>query len=216
MSETTENTRRHTRAGTAQRNDGKATATKIVNAAYKLLQTGGAADFSMRNVADRAGIRLANLQYYYPKKEDLIRALMAHVGEIYNARYKKHLAAVENSPASRLKAAIELNLKDIVNPETRHFFIQFWPLLGVADNYSGELLSHFYAPQKRQLATLIAELNPALTSEDVTRRAELITATFEGLMVTANFDQADSEDLIALIFQQILTIANNPPLESNA
>lgn len=56
------------RRGTAKRSDGKATADKIVEAAYPLLQTGGAAEWSLRNVADRAGIRLANLQYYFPKK----------------------------------------------------------------------------------------------------------------------------------------------------
>ncbi|NIB40421.1 TetR/AcrR family transcriptional regulator [Pseudomaricurvus alkylphenolicus] len=205
---TKSNTPKRTRAGTAQRTDGKATAVKIVEAAYQLLKTDGADDFSLRNVAQKAEVRLANLQYYYPRKEALIRALMEYVGDEYDRRYERHLLSVEDSPLGRFKAVIEFNLADVSAPETRHFFIQFWPLLGVADNYTGELLAQFYTPQKRQLCSRIKELNPALTPQEITLRSELITAMFEGLMVTSSLEHSDLEAMKTLILDQALALVS--------
>lgn len=173
-----------TRSGTAGRAAGKQTSAKIVHSAYEILQVGGYADFSMRKIADKAGIRLANLQYYFPRMENLIKALMDHVGEIYDARYALQLANTGENPLARFKAAIELNIEDVSDPATRHFFIQFWPFLGVADNYTGELMVEFYQPQHHQMRELIKDLNPAMRDQDVMLRAEMITALFEGLLVT--------------------------------
>ncbi len=172
------------RSGPAERSAGKNTATKIVHSAYEILLKGGYADFSMRKIADTAGVRLANVQYYFPKMDNLIKALMDHVGEIYDKRYELQLAKVEDDPLARFIACIELNFDDVNNPETRHFFIQFWPFLGVADNYTGELLVEFYQPQHQQISKLVKDLNPSLTDEEAMLRAEVITALFEGLLVT--------------------------------
>ena len=54
---------------------GNDTAARIVLAARELLMNEGYAQFSMRNVAARAGLHLANVQYYYKTREDLVRAL---------------------------------------------------------------------------------------------------------------------------------------------
>lgn len=177
---------RHTRSGTARRDIGKATAVKLVKTAHELLMEGGYEDFSMRNIAKAAGVRLANLQYYFPKKEDLIRALMYYVGELYEKNYEECLGKVDDSPLARFKAAIAFNMDDIFCIKTRHFFIQFWPLIAIVDNYSGELLSEFYAPQLHQFEELIRELDPDADDNEIMRRAEMIIALIDGLMVVAN------------------------------
>ncbi len=173
------------REGTALRASGRRTAARIVEAAYDMLKTGDSANFSLRNVAEAAGIRLGNLQYYFQRREDLIRAVLDHVGEVYNRRYDDLLAAAPDSAEGRFEAVIRWNFEDVGATETRHFFIQFWGLLSEADDYTGELLAQLYAPQLRRLQERILELVPALDPDNAQLRAEIIAAMIEGFTVQA-------------------------------
>lgn len=189
------------RAGTATRRSGRDTAAKIVKAAYDLLMSGGYADFSMRNTADRAGVRLANLQYYFPKKEDLIQALMNYVGAIYDGNYARCLSEAGDSPQEQFEAAVRFNLDDINNLDTRHFFIQYWPLLGMLDNYDGKVLAEAYSSQLQQMEELITALHPEATGDEVEHRAGLLSAMFEGMMIVGPSPDDDPEKLQA--FKQL-------------
>jgi len=172
----------------------------------------GYADFSMRSVAKAAGVRLANLQYYFPKKEDLIRALIGYVGELYDSRYLKQLERAGAHPLARFKGAIEFNLDDIFCRKTRHFFIQFWPLIAIVDDYSGKLLHQFYLPQLRQLQALVDALHPGLDDIELRRRAEMIAALIEGLMVvTLPPEKQHEESFRKDIVRQCLAIAAGCP-----
>jgi AcrR family transcriptional regulator len=73
------------RQGTATRRAGKETAARLVAAAHDQLEAETLERFSMRNVAERAGVSLANLQYYFPRREDLLRALYQDLGTRYRA-----------------------------------------------------------------------------------------------------------------------------------
>lgn len=46
----------------------------IINQAITILREEGASSLSMRKVADQCGIRLSNVQYYFPDKEALVKA----------------------------------------------------------------------------------------------------------------------------------------------
>ena len=54
---------------------------KIWRGAAELFRERGYAGVSMRDIADRAGIRVGNLTYYYPKKEDLVEAMYLEAAE---------------------------------------------------------------------------------------------------------------------------------------
>src|SRR5438270_6942797 len=89
------------------------TALRIVEAARELLMTEGYAQFSMRNVAARAGLHLANVQYYYKTREDLVTALLNDTGERYRTSYQELRAKAPTDREARFKAIVEYNLKDI-------------------------------------------------------------------------------------------------------
>ena len=133
------------REGTATRRAGKETARKILAAARSLLTREGYAQFSMRNLADAAGLRLANLQYYFPRRDDLVRAILADTGDMYAEAYERILDGASEDPAERFKIVLDYQLKDIFVPETRRFFIQLWALLNSIDDASGSLLGELYA-----------------------------------------------------------------------
>ena len=78
---------------------------------------------------------------------------------------------------------IQVNLDDIMNRETRQFFIQFWSLLDGMDSHSGRLLGELYAIDIGQLSGSIAAMHPATPRDEIKRRATLLAAMIEGLMV---------------------------------
>lgn len=164
---------------------GKETVARILDTACEILRTEGYERFSMQGIAKRLGRRLSNIQYYFKTRDDLIRAVIQRVEQTYDRHYEQTLAQAGDSPEGRFRAVIEFNFFDSGNTDTRHFFIQLWPLLSTADNYSGELMRRLYISQLQQFAERIQELTPGLDMDEALIRAEMIAAMFEGLMVTA-------------------------------
>lgn len=63
----------------------------IVAAALDVIATQGIDGVSMRTVAAAAGVSLAQVQYYFRSKDQLIRAGYAAIGEQYLAAVEHHL-----------------------------------------------------------------------------------------------------------------------------
>lgn len=143
----------------------------------------GYAQFSMRNVAAEAGMRLANVQYYFPTRGDLIHALMEDTQERYREAYRECLLEAPPDRHERFKAIFEFNLRDVSNPETRRFFTQMWALLDTLDSDSGNLLSEFYERDIAAWSERVLEINPDCSAAEARRRATLMAAMIEGLVV---------------------------------
>ncbi len=159
------------------------TAQRVLKAARELLMEGGYARFSMRNVAAQAGLHLANVQYYFPGRDALVRGLFESTGEQYRSAYERLLAKAPPDPRARFEAVLEFNLEDIVQARTRRFFMQLWALLNTLDGDSDALLGELYDIDIAQLSERIAELDPAAPATEIRRRATLLAAVIEGLMV---------------------------------
>lgn len=171
------------RTGTATRQGGRRTARRILDAARDLLASSGYASFSMRNVADKAGVRLANLQYYYPRRDDLIRALLAFTSDHYANAYREIMEQTASDDSDRLELILRYQLQDVFKAETRHFFIQLWALLDSVETATDHLLGDLYAYDIAQLAAAIKAFDPDVKPALARERATLIAATIEGLMV---------------------------------
>jgi AcrR family transcriptional regulator len=127
----------------AARSKGKAREVDIIVAAQTVLANEGYEQFTLRNVADKVGMRLSHLQYYFATKGDLVRALLAHVAQEYAQKTAEVLAQVPDTPTARFMAWIDYLLHDCWDPRTRHFFVQLWGLAESEDASSGELLAGF-------------------------------------------------------------------------
>jgi AcrR family transcriptional regulator len=185
--------------GPAVRRAGNDTAARIVLAARELLMNEGYAQFSMRTVAARAGLHLANVQYYYKTREDLVRALLEDTGARYRASYDTLLAQTPVDRLARFKAIIEFNLKDIATSETRRYFIQLWALLTEIDGRAGHLMNDLYAIDIQQLSGCIAELVPDTETAEVRRRASVLAAMIEGLVVVRGAHSRNPAELKRLM-----------------
>lgn len=170
------------RKGTATRSAGKATSRKVLAAARSLLMRDGYAQFSMRNVAKAAGLHLANLQYYFPTRSDLVHALLASTRDLYVEAYERLLEGVTDDPVRRFQVVLKYQLEDIFVTETRQFFVQLWALLSTEES-AGELLGELYSYDIEALGEIIQAMDPSLSAAVVKQRATLLASTIEGLMI---------------------------------
>jgi len=200
-----------TRSGTAKHHGGKATAAKIVAAAREVLQNKGYAHFSMRKIATTAGLHLANVQYYYPTKDDLVRALFLDTANRYRDLYEERMKDAGSDPILRFERLIYANFDDILNKKTRQYFIQFWALLDELDNHSGRLLGELYALDIGILGDVIQSMHPDVDKDEIERRATLLAAMIEGLMVVRGAGTRRSvkvNQLLDRAYKTTLAIAN--------
>ena len=181
------------RSGTARRRAGRETAARIVQAAHDLLESENLDRFSMRAVAEQAGVSLANLQYYFPGREDLAQALSLDLDARYRAAYEERLAVAGDSPIERFRAVMQYNMEDIARQTTRRFFIQLWALMGSLDEFEGHYIGQVYKVDIGQLSEHIAALHPELSAAEITRRATLTAAMIEGLLVVINTIESEKE-----------------------
>jgi len=186
------------RAATGRR-AGNDTAARIVLAARELLMTQGYAQFSMRNVAARAGLHLANVQYYYKTREALVKALLDDTGERYRSSYEELRAKGPTDREARFRAVVEFNLEDIATSETRRYFIQLWALLTEIDGRAGHLMNDLYAIDIQQLSDCIADLVPDTDAAEVRRRASILAAMIEGMVVVRGAHSRNPAELKKLM-----------------
>jgi AcrR family transcriptional regulator len=185
--------------GTASRRAHNETAGRIVLAARELLMNEGYAQFSMRNVAARAGVHLANVQYYFKTREDLVRALLDDTGARYRASYDELRASAPADRTARFEAVIDFHLKDVATWETRRYFIQLWALLTTIDGHSGGLMNDLYAIDIQQISECIAELTPDTEPAEVRRRASVLAAMIEGMVVVRGAHSRSAPELKRLM-----------------
>ena len=201
--------------GTATRKGGQQTAAKILQAAHDMLASEPLVRFTLRNIAGKAGVSLANLQYYYPRREALIEAMMKDIDRRYRDACQSAISTQSASaPSEQIEAVLRFQLEDSTQTKTRQFFIQLWALLGSMDNFSGRYLEALYAYDLEILSKPISALHSDLAKAEVRDRALLIASLVEGLMVLVgdtSKKRASTKRTVDLLFQTALNIALEPP-----
>jgi AcrR family transcriptional regulator len=102
---------------------------KIVDAALKLSNRQGFAAMSLRDLGREAGLSLGALYAYFSSKEELLRIIQQHGGQVVMRVLRDQIEGIDN-PTARLKRAIyaHLYLSEIMQPwfyfsymETKNF-----------------------------------------------------------------------------------------------
>lgn len=164
-----------TKSGTYKR--GKQSAADILNAASQLLIDAGYHNFSLRRVADAAGISLGNLQYYYPNKDSLVEAMLDNTIQAYLNDFEE--IRHSGSPREQLSAMIQHVVSDLGNKTTTIFFPELWSLSN-HDKKITKYMDKMYAKYRQYYVEIIAEINPNLSADQVQRLALFFSASLEG------------------------------------
>ncbi len=167
--------------GTAQRAKGRARVREILQAAYELLGRGDLSEFSMRNVALKAGVDLKNVQYYFPTRKDLVRALLECIGH----RHTQALKDTANMPPHEaLTLHLEYWLDENLGAHHRRFNIHSWVIFDSCFKYSGEGLAQFYERFIQKISMCVSAQTPEISASELKIRTHLVASLLEGAMLT--------------------------------
>jgi AcrR family transcriptional regulator len=171
---------RRARAGTAVQPKGRHRVDEILHAARAVVVEDGCAALTTRKVAERVGVRQSNVQYYFPTKLDLVRALfddsMARTARVVAERF----AAGRASPEARLLGGIEHFLETHHSREEQRFLRELWAL-AAHDPEVAQVMNQFYRRWVDLTARNLVLINPALDRHRAQRRALLIVSVVDGL-----------------------------------
>ncbi|WP_156254890.1 TetR/AcrR family transcriptional regulator [Sandarakinorhabdus oryzae] len=163
---------------------GTETVDLILKAALDVLVDEGAAAFTLRRIAARCGMKVGNLSYHFARKEQLIQLLLDDLLDYYERLLDETVRQPGLAPEEQLRRIITLVLDDITSKRTTHVFTELWALANhnaaVADRVAA-----FYARAHRNIAAVIAPMNPALSPEQVDVVARFISAAMEGTTIFA-------------------------------
>jgi AcrR family transcriptional regulator len=158
---------------------GQQTSLAILLAAKALLIDQGYHNFSLRKVANRAKLTLGNLQYYFPTKDSLIKAMLDHTIQRYLDMYKQIREEAGSDPEEQFTAVIAFNFKDLNTRYTTVFFPEVWSLANHED-HAAEFLDSMYGRYRTVLIDIMSLINPQLSATQLQRLAIFISASIEG------------------------------------
>ncbi len=91
--------------------------TAIIEAAHRVAERVGGADFSYESTASEAGLTKAGVLYHFPSREDLVLAVVDYVARSWESAMTEALGRplAEATPAQRIRAYVEVAAGDEVS-----------------------------------------------------------------------------------------------------
>lgn len=167
---------------------GHETREEILRAALHLLVESGYRSMSMRKIAAECGMKLGNLTYHFPSREDLVQALLDAVISSYEIEFEKIVHNPSLPPELRLASYCRLILEDIRTKKTTRVFPELWALSN-HDPFVLERVQELYTRARAPLLEIIAEMRPDLPGDQHQAIALFISASMEGLTVFAGYEK---------------------------
>ena len=163
-------------------------------------------------MADKAGVTLGAVQYYFKNKSDLLLALTEYKLQLdftatENARHKSTM-----SPEAEFVAVINLLLRDNKKPFIHGLDFQLFAL-ACSDKTAQECVDKFYRTVRQWIEGLIQSLNPKISKSECSRRTVVILSMLEGLMQVLYRDKrnkAEFSNIEDMVREQTLKIAISP------
>lgn len=178
------------------RAQGVRTRNTIVRVARKLLQEEGSLEFSLRAVALRAGVSISNLQYYFPTRLDVVRAVIQPIVDGYMEDLK---SATDNrvSPGEALREILQRALSDARDSKEGALWWHFVSLANT-DPECSRLLDEWYDALIRGVAQLVRAVNPSHKPSESMQIAALLIAMADGLALQLGAGRPKRESIRGL------------------
>jgi AcrR family transcriptional regulator len=155
---------------------------RIVQAARQVFIETGGSGFSMRLVAGQAGISTGALQHFYPKREQVLAAMLEFVVNEYERAYDTVFQTLPADGEARLLGAVEYLCEDLLNQDTRAFFFALWAM-SCHNELAAGIMRDMYEHHTRNFAAFIGAARPKLSQKQCVALAMQVVALIEGMMV---------------------------------
>ena len=163
------------------RPQGVRTRAAIVREARTLLLECGSLEFTLREIAQRTGISISNLQYYFPTRLALLRAVLEPVIEAY-MRDLRDAVDAGAPPRATLDALMTRALNDALDVESAALWCHFLALVAI-DDASAQLMDEWHGALAHEIALLVRAIQPAYTYRQSVEIAILLIAIVDGVIV---------------------------------
>lgn len=150
---------------------------EILQLAIELIATDGYDNLTMRAVARASGMKLGALQYHFPTRNDLLRALATYIADTYRASVEEYKSALDGS-SPNLRLVVEFLMEDDAGSglHSDRLFPQLWAL-ALVEPIMEDLMDNIYEEYLRLLETILSERGLG----DPLAEALAIMALIEGL-----------------------------------
>lgn len=170
---------------------GAQTREAILDGAAQVLSTLGLAGFSIPQVASAVGIAPGNLTYYFPTREDLIRAMSDRLLEKYARRFDELCIDLALRDDVGLNEMVDWLLDDAVSEGTVHMFPELWAMANHSD-FVARSLDDIYNGAINALVRALG-VDPAdVDADELKACAYLLECVSEG--TTAIFGRSGASD----------------------
>lgn len=159
---------------------GKQRVADILAAAKATLVEGGYAQLTLRRVASEAGIPLRHLQYYYPTKAELLRAVCESICNDYIAKCDLMAAQAHADPKSQFIACVDYLIEDNRDPKSNAIMFEL-SALSCHDKNAMRDVARLFDYYRAYIAELIRKMRPSAPDELIEMRALQVIALIEGL-----------------------------------
>lgn len=185
---------------------GESSAKGILLAAEGLLIDEGYHNFSLRKVAARAEQTLGSLQYYFPTKASLVKAMLNNRIQRYLVMFEQIRGDAGTDPINQFEALIAGIVRDLNTKTTTVFFPEVWSMAN-HDQQATEFLDAMYGSYRDVLVDVIRLINPKLSKRQLTRIAIYISASLEGHTMFIGHRKPwkkETENIISMASQSFL------------
>ncbi|MDJ0657455.1 MAG: TetR/AcrR family transcriptional regulator [Xanthomonadales bacterium] len=181
---------------------------KILDCALKIIRDHGDAGLTMRKIADCAGMRLSNVQYYFQSKDDVLAAMVS----TYFGECEAELTQVAHSCESlgrpeRTHRLISEVLKHGTElSDMCRVFRELWAISSRNDVVSGEMTT-YYESLCRVVSNSIVGTEGS--SRQKARVGSLLLPFVEGYSITASSLPMTVEEVADMLTELTLGLMDN-------
>jgi AcrR family transcriptional regulator len=176
---------------------GKATGEAILGAAESVLVRYGHAGFTLRRVADAAGIAVGNLNYHFPTKDSLLSRLVERTLAEFLLRFGEHPPTRAVSLQERLGDMVVWFMDDSTGDRYTHLFRELWAA-ALHSHTLGRDLRRFYERSIAKVLALVDSSSTDMSHHDLELIIYLMCIISEGCTVLFGASKSSSGLFIEL------------------
>ena len=155
---------------------------QILDAAQQVLITSGYAGFTLRLVAQSAGISPGNLTYHFPRKNILLRALIKRLLDVYLCQLDTLLSSPNVPIEKEVEMLVHFALMDSVEEKTVRVSRELWAL-ALHDDVIRDAADDFYDELMERLVNMLQRSRPHVDIAAIRELVHFLLLLVEGTTV---------------------------------
>jgi AcrR family transcriptional regulator len=159
-----------------------ATIALILDAAQQVLLKDGYAGFTLRRVAQSAGISPGNLTYHFPRKNVLLRALINRILADYLRQLDEMISDPEMPLEQQVEMLVHFALMDSVTEQTMRVARELWAM-ALHDDVIRDAADDFYDELMERVVAMLQRSYPQAEKAAIREMVHFLLLLSEGTSV---------------------------------